>query len=103
MAHIEINGWNLEFQPTANNYSKDIRNVGARRRTLSGALDVHSVAAKREWKITVPEQGLSVIPFGTPFPFKDFDGTTYQVMLTDNVFVRNRPEVSEIMLTLEEV
>jgi len=99
---IEISGSVLEFQPTWSNYSVSFQSIGTTRRTLGGSLRVHSVAVKKKWEITVPEQGLSAVPPGTPFSFKDFDGASYQVVMTE-LPVKNRPELAEVTLTLEEI
>ena len=109
MSAIELAGVALAFQPTSSNYSVTIKAIGNSRRTLSGRLDFHVVASKREWEITVQEQGLMdelepYIESGQAVAFKDHDGTSYSVIV-EEVPVSNYPVdvVGEVRLKLEEV
>ena len=109
MSAIEIAGVALAFQPTSSNSSTTIKAIGSSRRTLSGRLDFHVIASKREWEITVPEQGLidelePYIESGQPVAFKDHDGTSYDVII-EEVPVSNYPVdvLGEVRLKLEEV
>lgn len=100
---LEVGGVVMPFQPTIKNYSVSVEVVGTSRRTLSGALDVHRVVEKKTWTITVPDYaGLHDLSLGVPFNFKDFDGTVHQVVMMSRP-LRNRPEVAETTLVLEEV
>jgi hypothetical protein len=109
MSAIEIAGVALAFQPTSANYSVTVKAIGNTRRTLSGRLDFHVIAEKREWEITVPEQGImdALTPYlrtGTPIVYKDVDGTSYDVIV-DEIPVSRYPIdiVGEVRLKLEEV
>ncbi len=105
---IQLAGATLAFQPTPENYSITVNQIGNTRRTLSGKLDRHVVTEKREWQITVPEQGLmaALTPYlrtGLPVAFKDVDGTEYIVHVSEIPVDRYPFDLlGEVSLKLEE-
>jgi hypothetical protein len=82
---LAFNGVPLSPQPTSDNYSRELIEIGNTRRSLSGRLVQQITARKWRWtlKLYIREQwDVWIDLLDTTFTFRDHDGREYQVRMT---------------------
>lgn len=85
MYRLAFNGVPLSPQPTSDNYSRELIEIGNSRRSLSGRLVQQITARKWKWtlKLYIREQwDVWIDLLDTIFTFRDHDGREYQVRMT---------------------
>lgn len=104
---MQIGGITINVPPTAPNYVKNYLGLGEFVRTIDHELKALNVAVVRSWdlKFYALEQGEDLAAlFGTPTTFIDYDGRSYDVMVTD-FSMKGYPEdqLGNCNMTMEEI
>lgn len=84
MYKLAFNGTALSPQPTSDNYSREVVEIGSSRRSLSGTLVRQITARKWRWtlKIYIRDQWEMLNDLvDTSFLFRDHDGLEYRVRM----------------------